>query len=190
MFDKNRLSSLSRNQILINTSRGEVVDNAALKEVLKKKAICTAALDVWENEPQIDRELMNLLFIGTPHIAGYSVDGKATGTTMCVQALGRFFDLPCREWEVTEVPESIQPSEFSLDTTGKKPQEVLADAILYTYDVRNDNTALMTDISSFEKLRSHYPARREFPAYSVKLLNDDTGRSAVFLREAGFNVCN
>ena len=188
LFDRNRLSSLSRNQILINTSRGEVVDNAALKEVLNKKAICTAALDVWENEPLIDRELMNLLFIGTPHIAGYSVDGKATGTTMCVQALGKFFDLPCREWEVAEVPESIQPAEFSIDTTGKTPQEVLADAILYTYNVRNDDTALKTDISSFEKLRSNYPVRREFPAFSVKLSNDDSGCSTAFLREAGFNI--
>ena len=190
LFDRNRLSSLSRNQILINTSRGEVVDNAALKEVLKKKAICTAALDVWENEPLIDRDLMNLLFIGTPHIAGYSIDGKATGTTMCIQALGKFFDLPCSDWEVSEVPESIRPSEFSIDATGKTPQEVLADAILYTYNVRDDDTALMSDISSFEKLRSDYPVRREFPAYSVKLLNDDSGRSTVFLREAGFNIIN
>ena len=190
LFDKNRLSSLSRNQILINTSRGEVVDNAALKEVLLQKSICTAALDVWENEPRIDRELMNLLFIGTPHIAGYSVDGKATGTTMSVQAIGKFFDQPCRNWEVPEVPQSTQPSEFSIDATGKTPQEVLADAILYTYDVRNDDTALMSDISSFEKLRSNYPVRREFPAFSVRLQNDDTGRSTVFLREAGFNIIN
>lgn len=188
LFDKNRLSSLSRNQILINTSRGEVVDNAALKEVLLQKSICTAALDVWENEPRIDRELMNLLFIGTPHIAGYSVDGKATGTTMSVQAIGKFFDQPCRNWEVPEVPQSTQPSEFSIDATGKTPQEVLADAILYTYNVRNDDTALKTDISSFEKLRSNYPVRREFPAFSVKLSNDDSGCSAAFLREAGFNI--
>ena len=190
LFDRNRLSTLNRNQILINTSRGEVVDNAALKEVLKKKTICTAALDVWENEPRIDRELMPLLFIGTPHIAGYSVDGKATGTTMCVQALGKFFDLPCRDWEVSEVPESVQPSEFTLDAAGKTPQEVLADAILYTYNIRNDGTALMTDISPFEELRSNYPVRREFPAYGVRLLNDDSGRSTVFLREAGFNIIN
>ena len=189
LFDRNRLSTLNRNQILINTSRGEVVDNAALKEVLKKKAICTAALDVWENEPQIDRELMPLLFMGTPHIAGYSVDGKATGTTMCVQALGKFFDLPCCDWEVCEVPQSIQPSEFTVDAKGKTPQEVLADAILYTYNIRNDDTALMTDIDSFEKQRSHYPVRREFPAFSIRLLNDDSGRSTVILREAGFNIC-
>ena len=189
LFDRNRLSTLNRNQILINTSRGEVVDNAALKEVLKNKTICTAALDVWENEPRIDRELMPLLFIGTPHIAGYSVDGKATGTTMCVQALGKFFDLPCRDWEVAEVPQSVQPSELSVDAAGKKPQDILADAILYTYNVRKDGNALMSDISSFEKLRSNYPVRREFPAFSIRLLNDDSGRSTVILREAGFNIC-
>lgn len=188
LFDKNRLSTLNRNQILINTSRGEVVDNAALKEVLKNKTICTAALDVWENEPRIDRELMPLLFMGTPHIAGYSVDGKATGTTMCVQALGKFFDLPCCDWEVNEVPQSVQPSEFSIDATGKTPQEVLADAILHTYDIRNDDSALRADMSSFEKQRSNYPARREFPAFSVRILNDDSGRSTVFLREAGFFI--
>lgn len=188
LFDSNRLSSLSRNQILINTSRGEVVDNAALKEVLIKKAICTAALDVWENEPHIDRQLLDLLFTGTPHIAGYSVDGKATGTTMCVQALGKFFDMPCRNWEVTEVPQSTQPSEFSIDAAGKTPREVLADAILHTYDVKDDDSALRADIASFEKQRSNYPVRREFPAFSVRLLNDDSGRSTVFLREAGFNI--
>ena len=188
LFDRNRLSLLSRNQILINTSRGEVVDNAALKEVLQQKAICTAALDVWENEPHIDSELLNLLFTGTPHIAGYSVDGKATGTTMCVQALGKFFDLPCRDWKVTEVPQSLQPSEFSIDATGKTPRDVLAEAILHTYDVKDDDSALRADISSFEKQRSNYPVRREFPAFSVRILNDDSGRSTVFLREAGFNI--
>ena len=186
LFDDSRLASMNRNQILINSSRGEVVDGAALKNALAQKKILAASLDVWENEPQIDTQLLSLLFTGTPHIAGYSVDGKATGTTMSVQALGKFFDLPCRDWEVTKVPQSVQPSEFSIDTTGKTPQEVLADAILHTYDIRTDDAALRADVASFEKQRSHYPVRREFPAFCVRTLNDDTGRSTVFLREAGF----
>ena len=186
LFDDSRLASMNRNQILINSSRGEVVDGAALKNALAQKKILAASLDVWENEPQIDTQLLSLLFTGTPHIAGYSVDGKATGTTMSVQALGKFFDLPCRDWEVTKVPQSVQPSEFSIDTTGKTPQEVLADAILHTYDIRTDDAALRADTASFEKQRSHYPVRREFPAFCVRTLNDDTGRSTVFLREAGF----
>lgn len=186
MFDDSRLASMNQNQILINSSRGEVVDGAALKNALAQKKILAASLDVWENEPQIDPGLLSLLFTGTPHIAGYSVDGKATGTTMSVQALGKFFDLPCRDWEVTQVPQSVQPSEFSIDTSGKTPQEVLADAILHTYDIKNDDAALRADVASFEKQRSHYPVRREFPAFCVRTLNDDTGRSTVFLREAGF----
>jgi len=188
MFDDSRLASMNKNQILINSSRGEVVDGAALKNALAQKMILAASLDVWENEPQIDPQLLSLLFTGTPHIAGYSVDGKATGTTMSVQALGKFFDLPCRDWEVTQVPQSVQPSEFSIDTAGKTPQEVLADAILHTYDIKNDDAALRADVASFEKQRSHYPVRREFPAFCVRTLNDDTGRSTVFLREAGFYI--
>lgn len=188
MFNESRLAMMNPGQILINSSRGEVVDCKALKNALSEKRILAAALDVWENEPQIDPQLLSLLFTGTPHIAGYSVDGKATGTTMSVQALGKFFDLPCRDWEVTEVPQSLQPSEFSIDATGKTPQEVLADAILHTYDIRTDDAALRADIASFEKQRSNYPVRREFPAFSVKLQNDDTGRSTVFLREAGFYI--
>ena len=188
MFDSSRLAKMNQNQILINSSRGEVVDGAALKNALSRKNILAASLDVWENEPQIDPELLSLLFTGTPHIAGYSIDGKATGTTMSVQALGKFFDLPCKDWEVTEVPPSLQPTEFSIDVTGKTPQEVLADAILHTYDIKNDDAALRTDVASFEKQRSHYPVRREFPAFCVKTLNDDTGRSTVFLREAGFYI--
>jgi len=188
LFDNARLASMNQQQILINSSRGEVVDGTTLKNALAQKKILAASLDVWENEPQIDPELLSLLFTGTPHIAGYSVDGKATGTTMSIQALGKFFDLPCREWEVTEVPQSIQPSEFSIDTAGKTPQEVLADAILHTYDIRTDDAALRADVASFEKQRSHYPVRREFPAFCVRTLNDDTGRSTVFLREAGFYI--
>jgi len=188
MFDSTRLSAMNPDQILINSSRGEVVDGDALKAALSGKKIRAAALDVWENEPRIDSGLLSLLFTGTPHIAGYSVDGKATGTTMSVQALGKFFDLPCRDWEVTQVPQSLQPSEFSIDTIGKSPQEVLADAILHTYDIKADDAALRADIASFEKQRSNYPVRREFPAFSVKTLNDDTGRSTVFLREAGFYI--
>lgn len=190
LFDKARLSMLNTNQILINSSRGEVVDCNALKEILRQKKIRAAALDVWENEPDIDSELLQLLYCGTPHIAGYSADGKATGTMMCVQALGRFFDLPCQNWEISDMPLPAHPVEFSIDTTGKKPQSVLAEAILHSYDIKSDDSMLRKDVSGFEGLRSGYPVRREFPAFSVRLINDDSGRSTVFLREAGFNICD
>lgn len=189
LFDAARLAAMNGSRILINTSRGEVVDCKALKQALKTRSLQAASLDVWENEPDIDKELLDALFTGTPHIAGYSADGKATGTTMCVQALGRFFDLACRDWQATDLPAPLQPLEFTIDAADRKPQEVLADAILHTYDVMQDDAELKADVSGFERLRSEYKTRREFPAFTVKLLNDTSGRATVFLREAGFNIC-
>ena len=188
LFDKARMSTLNKNQILINTSRGEVVDGNALKEALTRKDILAAALDVWENEPQIDPELLQLLFCGTPHIAGYSLDGKAKGTMMCVQALGEFLGLPCKDWEVSNIPEPEQPLAFTIDALGKKPQAVLSEAILHTYNIMDDFSRLKADIPGFESLRSHYPVRREFPAFNIRLIHDDSGSPTAFLREAGFNV--
>lgn len=188
MIDSERLSRMGRDRILINTSRGEVVDCKALKQALETGQIKAASLDVWENEPEIDSSLLQHLFSGTPHIAGYSADGKAAGTMMCVQALGRFFDLPCSNWEFQDMPLPAQPLEFSIDTKDRKPQDVLADAILHTYNVMNDDATLRNNIRSFERQRSEYPVRREFPAFTVTPLNDDSGRATVFLREAGFNI--
>ena len=188
LFDSARLESMRADQILINTSRGEVIDSSALKAALKNKRIKAASLDVWENEPQIDKELPTLLYTGTPHIAGYSLDGKAMGTTMCVQGLADFFGLGCRNWEVTDIPLPAEPVEFTIDAGGRKPRQVLAEAILRTYDIMQDDKALRNNIKDFEKLRSHYPVRREFHAYSVHILNDNTGMATAFLREAGFNI--
>ena len=156
--------------------------------MLKSGAIRTAALDVWENEPDIDPELIGMLFSGTPHIAGYSADGKAAGTAACVQAFGEYFDLPCREWSVQDIPQPLQSADIVLDAAGKKPQEILGRAILHTYDITDDDTRLRANPGLFEELRSDYPVRREFKAFSVKLSNDTSGRATVFLREAGFNI--
>ncbi len=188
LFDSKRIASMRKDQILINSSRGEVVDNMALKQALANKSILAASLDVWENEPGIDAGLLDLLYTGTPHIAGYSLDGKANGTTMSVQAVARFLDLPCQDWEVTDIPLPAQPVEFTLDCTGKTPRQVLAEAIMYTYDIKTDDARLRADIGSFEKQRADYPVRREFPAFTVRLENDSTGCATVILREAGFCI--
>jgi len=188
LFDEKRIGSLRKDQILINSSRGEVVDNQALKQALQNKSILAASLDVWENEPNIDAELLGLLYTGTPHIAGYSLDGKANGTTMSVQAVARFLGLPCQDWQVQDIPLPAQPVEFTLDCTGKTPRQVLSEAIMYTYDIKSDDARLRADIGSFEKQRADYPVRREFPAFTVDLKNDTTGSATVFLREAGFQI--
>ena len=74
--------SLKRAPIIINTSRGEVIETKALLEALENGLISDAVIDVWENEPDINLTLLNKVFIGTPHIAGYSADGKANATRM------------------------------------------------------------------------------------------------------------
>ena len=187
LFDEERIAQLRPDQILINSSRGEVVDNLALKKALQAKSLKAASLDVWENEPDFDTELQELLFTGTPHIAGYSLDGKANGTWMSVQAVAEALDLPCRDWRVKEIPLPAQPVEFKLDAAGKSFQQVLTEAILYTYNILDDDRRLRQSPSTFEAQRSDYPVRREFPAFTVELTNATAEQSRA-LSDIGFKL--
>lgn len=167
LFDSERLSMMRPSQILINTSRGPVVDNAALKDALGRGALKGAVLDVWEGEPDIDPALVDLLDIATPHIAGYSADGKANGTASAVRTVAAVLGLPLETWSVPEIPAPRRNLEFQLDAAGRSSDEVLSDAVLYAYDVLSDSDDLRLDISGFEELRGFYPVRREPSAYSV-----------------------
>lgn len=187
LFDAERIAGLRPDQILINSSRGPVVDNKALKAALQAGALKAAVLDVWEGEPDLDPELVNLLDISTPHIAGYSADGKANGTSMSVQYISRQLDLPLKEWKAEGVPAPVQALEFELDAAGKTAQEALAEAILHTYDVRQDSDALRADLASFEKLRGDYMIRREPSAFTVHLKNAPAGL-AERMQKLGFEV--
>ena len=189
LFDAARLGSMRPQQILINSSRGEVVDNAALKATLEAKGLKAAVLDVWEGEPELDPGLVALLDYSTPHIAGYSADGKANGTTMSVRTVARRLGLPLTDWKATGVPAPAQPLEFSLDAAGKDLQQALTEAILYTYDVERDSSALRSDLGAFEKLRGDYAVRREFTAFTLRLSGASPELEAK-LKELGFNVIN
>ena len=169
LFDAARLARMRPSQILINSSRGPVVDNAALKNILLKGGLKAAVLDVWEGEPDLDPELVGLLDISTPHIAGYSADGKANGTTMSVRYLATRLGLPLVDWTASGIPAPPQPLAFTVDASGKTPQEVLSEAILHTYDVRQDSDALRTELGAFELLRGDYMVRREPSAFTLTL---------------------
>ena len=187
LFDAGRLARMRPSQILINSSRGPVVDNAALGDVLRRGALKAAVLDVWEGEPDLDPSLVGLLDIATPHIAGYSADGKANGTTMSVRYLARQLGLPLEGWTASGVPAPEQPLEFTVDASGKSAQEVLTEAVLYTYDVRRDSDALRADLGAFERLRGDYMIRREPSAFTLTLLNGDAGLAGR-LEKLGFKV--
>lgn len=187
LFDAARIGRLRPDQFLFNSSRGPVVDNAALKAALKAGTLRGAVLDVWENEPDIDRELMGLLEYSTPHIAGYSADGKANGTTMSVRTVASVLGLPLTDWTASGVPAPAQPLSFSIDAAGKTDAQVLAEAILYTYDVQRDTDALRAAPELFEKLRGDYPVRREPTAFTLQL-KGGTASQAETLSRIGFKL--
>lgn len=130
------LFSLERTPYLINSSRGEVVDTASLLAALSAGKVKDVVIDTWEHEPNISRELMSVAFLATPHIAGYSADGKANATRMSLEALCQFFGV---ETEFT-----ILPPEGPSD-----------------YDPTRDSEWLKASPEKFEWFRGNYPLRRE-----------------------------
>lgn len=170
----------------INSCRGEVAVNGALKAAILSKQIDGATIDCWENEPDIDTELLELIDLGTPHIAGYSKDGKANGTSMSIQALSRFFGLGLDNWKCQNV-ELPASTVIEIDGRGKTEQQIFGEAILATYDIRNDDRAFRNAVQSFEKLRGDYPVRREFPVFEIKASNLNPSMVEK-LRVLGFKV--
>ncbi|MCT4643808.1 MAG: 4-phosphoerythronate dehydrogenase [Carboxylicivirga sp.] len=168
LCDSDLLSKMKTNAVVINSSRGEVVDGTALKSALINKKIEAAVLDVWESEPKIDAELLDLVWIATPHIAGYSQDGKAKGTQMSVQAISQYFNLGIDNWQASNIPRPKHPV-IAIDGTNKTFELILAEAILHTYSLKSDDADLRSDIEKFEYLRGAYPVRREFAAYDVEI---------------------
>ena len=187
LFDAARIATMRPDQFLINSSRGPVVDNAALKAALAGGNLRGAVLDVWEGEPEPDRELIGLLDIATPHIAGYSADGKANGTMMSVRTVAERLGLPLTDWCPADMPEPAQPLDFRIDAAGKSRQEVLAEALLYSYDILADDRALRAHPERFEQLRGDYPVRREPTAFALRLLGGTDGEAAT-LSALGFHV--
>ena len=106
--------------------------------------------------------LWTLSLISTPHIAGYSTDGKANGTAMIVNSLSRFFNLPLQDWYPENIPVPASPV-ISIDCKGKTPRRNYEEAVNHTYDISEDNIRFRNSPPDFEKLRGDYPLRREFP---------------------------
>jgi erythronate-4-phosphate dehydrogenase len=170
MIDEDLIRKMKPGTFVINTSRGEVAVGQALKTALEKKKLAGVVLDVWENEPLIDPDLLSLCTIGTPHIAGYSADGKAKGTTMIIRELSRFFDLGLENWEPLEIEEPKKKL-ITVDCLDRDDDAILSDIFRETYSILEDDRRLRGAPSEFEKQRGNYPVRREFKAYSLELVN-------------------
>lgn len=170
MVDTAFLAGLERKPLIINTCRGEVFETAAVNGAKERGELSGLVIDCWENEPDLDLGLLSLVDFGTPHIAGYSKDGKANGTTVSVRAISRFFGLGIDEWEPTGIEAPANPV-IELDGSNKSGHSILAEAILSTYRIEDDDRALRDNTLLFEKLRGDYPVRREFTSYSIKATN-------------------
>lgn len=158
MCDDSFFEKMRPGAIFINASRGEVVDEAALKRALPK--LGPVIIDTWNNEPDIDRELLDMVDIATPHIAGYSYQGKQNGTAASVRSLARFFGFE-KLYEFFPKTEIKDLEAVKLDLKGKKQGEVTS-VLQYNYPIFTDDFMFRMDPGKFESLRSHYQYRREF----------------------------
>lgn len=186
MVSRHFLEGVNRKPLLINSCRGEVFDTEAVLEAIESNRLSDVIIDCWENEPGISHALMQKSLLATPHIAGYSRDGKANGTMMSVRAISRHFSLGLDDWQPGDVEPPLQTI-IPLDGTGREQESLLGDAILATYDLRADDLHLRKNPALFEKLRGDYPVRREFGAYTVRITNvpDNT---ICKLKNLGFRI--
>jgi erythronate-4-phosphate dehydrogenase len=186
MGDESFFSALKKKPVLINSCRGEVIETDAVKKALKTKQISSFVCDCWENEPDLDLELLGMTEIATPHIAGYSKDGKAKGTSMSVQAISDFFGLGLNNWQPSGVELPTNPI-IEIDGEGMTEQEVFSKAILHTYDIRHDDKLLRLSPEHFEQQRGDYPTRREFPAFTIRTQRVEE-KTLEKLKQIGFNT--
>jgi erythronate-4-phosphate dehydrogenase len=190
LADDDLFGKFNNGKVFINTSRGEVVKTDSLKRAIKNKKVFACVLDVWENEPDIDVELLDLINISTPHIAGYATEGKANGTAACVNALNKFFNFGLRQnWYPNNLPVSTKEKEIKIECTGKSKQEIFFECINYTYNIIEDDQRLRKSVASFERQRAEYPIRREFNYYDVQLNNAEESIKKAII-ELGFNLKN
>ena len=160
LADRSFFESLQRCRVFVNAARGECADTAAVEWALSEGKIRAAVIDTWENEPHISASLLRATLIATPHVAGYSADGKANGTRISLEAVARHFGLDAH----FDIPAPALPAEFSygaLPTTlsHRLPERALAQ--LRLYNPLTDTERLRAAPEDFEQQRGNYPLRRE-----------------------------
>ncbi|GAD03650.1 4-phosphoerythronate dehydrogenase [Agarivorans albus] len=183
LFNQQVLSKLTPEQILVNACRGEVIDNQALLEFAAQGKSPLLVLDVWEGEPTILEPLVKYAFIATPHIAGYSLEGKMRGTSMVYQAMCQALKI-----EANDLSEQLLPvPEFSQITLkGELTDSQLTKLTQLVYNIFADDRRFRqhgASPSGFDKLRKFYPQRREFSALQVVNQHKQANLGAL-----GFNI--
>ena len=194
LADENFFKSLKKGCCFINASRGGVVDSNALKSKIQSGHLQAVALDVWENEPIIDTELLGMVDIGTPHIAGYSMDGKIAGMIMIYNSVCKYFGIEPKYSTNDFLPEP-EVKTIEINQNFKDNQDALLDIVRGIYQIEKDDTAFRQILNEpaenrsrfFDSLRKNYPVRREFQNTEI-IIGDDNSPLANKLRGIGFKV--
>lgn len=195
MVNEAFFSQMTKMRYLINTSRGHVVDNQALKNWLdddqngKNKHQCV--IDVWQNEPFIDCDLLDKSLLGTPHIAGHSREGKSRGTMMLFQAFCQHFEFESNLDEDSIINRDLPKDIIHLQQE-QSFMQALSSAVWAVYDIRDDDKALRAGLSKditqhFDRLRKGYKERREFSAHRLDPVSLPDG-SRRTLKDLGFRI--
>jgi len=168
LFDHGVLSQLSNGQILLNAARGDLIDNQALLKLAEQGLTPTLVLDVWENEPYINQKLLPYVAIATPHIAGYSLDGRVRGTEMLYQALCNFLQLKGN----CTTADFVHRADINRICISKKIDQPLIKSLMHLiFDVRRDDALfreVIEDVDGFDTMRKTYQERRELSTLTVE----------------------
>lgn len=158
--DEGFFASLQHCKLLVNASRGPVVDNVALLGAIKSGVVECAVVDVWEGEPMINLELLSKVYIATPHIAGYSLEGKINATSIVLAEFARYINYE------GEMPK------FSLQAPEQPYVEAVSEgeALLAIYEPLKDAAILKSFPGDFENLRNNYALRREPSAFKIDII--------------------
>ncbi|ALP39615.1 erythronate-4-phosphate dehydrogenase [Aeromonas schubertii] len=182
LLDASRIAALRPGQFLINASRGEVWDNRALLARQRGAEPLHLVMDVWEHEPHLLHELVPLVEIATPHIAGYSLEGKARGTWMLYQALCERLGRSARQ----DLSALLPSPEVIRMQLGQAPDQALIGRLVHlVYDVRRDDARFRRELAipgSFDRQRKHYPERRELSSLHL------CGTTTPCLAKLGFTL--
>lgn len=164
LADEEFFSSLVKEPTIINSARGGIIDTNAIKQALYHGKIAGAIIDCWENEPHIDLDYLDMADIATPHIAGYSADGKANATRESLKSIAEFYGLD------KSAAMLVQPYELEnpvIDLNNYISHNRVYGAIVHTYDPMADFARFKAAPETFKQLRNNYPLRREPLAYRV-----------------------
>lgn len=191
MVDSRFFERVKPGCVFINASRGEVVDEAALIHAYDHGVVMHGILDVWDGEPAISADLLNRMDVGTPHIAGYSYEGKLNGTVRVYREACNFFEVqPTWEPKLDMATQDVR-----VDARERSDVDVLCEMVRHAYDIDSDDFALRAGMrgkeegraAHFDRLRAHYPTRREFPNVHVRI-SHASARLAIKAAALGFKV--